>query len=437
MSVRQVAASGWRYAKHGDPSKVLQFEKFRIPFDRRSGDVVVKMLAAPVHRQDKNLIAGHYGPIRPGKFPAVAGVEGVGVVEEVGSNVSLGLKEGDLVWINNQRVGTWASHLVTDANNLDVVPNRPDVDIEYLASLSLFHTAHHLTNSFVNLQPGDVVLQTGASSSIAQICQGYVRARGAKLFQTMQLGRAESSHLTNFYKCRGAFAVLPYSYIRTNYMRRLLSDVPAPKLMLNHTCGLYASQLVKHLGDNGTCVTYGCTSHKPLQIANSLAIQRGIQFKGFFLPSWIESNSREARMRVHQQVVESLTIAQGHGTYRAQRFKMDTDAIFAFSNAWDAPLSSRKPILRMVGEYGEWRQATADPAVMEMGRALWDDLNQQAWETSGAPETPQSMKYYTPFNDVHSTLFDAKESRELGHREVFFKRPNMPRNNTGEARENA
>jgi NADPH:quinone reductase-like Zn-dependent oxidoreductase len=433
MSVRQVAAQGWRYAKHGDPAKVLQLEKFRIPFDRRSGDVVVKMLAAPVHHQDKNLVAGHYGPIRTGKFPAVAGVEGVGVVEEVGSNASLGLKEGDLVWINNQSVGTWATHIVTDANNLDVVPSRPDVDIEFLASLSLFHTAHHLTNSFVNLQPGDVVLQTGASSSVAQICQGYIRARGAKLFQTMQLGRSEHSQLQHFYKLRGAHAVVPYNYIRTNYMRRLLSDVPSPKLLLNHHCGTLASQLLKHLGDNGTVVTYGNTSHRPFQIANSQAIQRGIQFKGFFLPSWIEANSRESRMRVHQQVIESLTISQGHASFRAQRFKMDSDAPFAFSNAWDAPLSSRKPILRMVGEYGEWRKIENTPALVELGRTLWDDINQQMWETSGTTENPQSMKYYTPFNDINQTFYDAKQTRQMGHREVFFKRPNAPRNNTSEA----
>ncbi|EPY43429.1 oxidoreductase [Angomonas deanei] len=402
--VRTVAATGWRYHRHGVPSKVLQYERYRVPFDRTSGQVVVKMLAAPVHRHDQGVIQGHHaGPIAPifpiaqKTLPRVAGVEGVGVVEEVGSGATLGIKEGDLVWVNNPTVGTWATHIVTDAQFLDVVPNRADVDIEYLSALSLFHTAYHLTHNFVNIQPGDVVLQTGASSSISQICQGYVRAKGGKLFQTMQMGRTEHAHLQAFYKLRGAHAVVPYNYARTNYMRRLLSDVPPPKLLLNHTCGEGASSLVGLLGDDGVCVTYGNASHKPMQVANADVITRGIQFKGFFFPNWVQRQTRDARMRVHQNVVESMTISQGHGIFRAQRFKMDGDSEFAFSNAWDAPLASRKAILRMVGEYGEWRRPRADQAAWNIGRAVWEDLIQQMWESAGTTEVPHSMKYYTPF----------------------------------------
>ncbi|RNF06907.1 oxidoreductase [Trypanosoma rangeli] len=392
------------------------------------------MLAAPVHWHDRNMISGNYGPIKPLGLPQVAGVEGVGVVEEVGASATFNLQEGDLVWVNNPRVGTWATHIVTDADNLDAVPNRAEVDIEYLASLSLFHTAYHLTNSFVSLQPNDVVLQTGASSSVAQICQGYLRARGAKLFQTMQLGRTEHAQLVIFFlKIRGAFAVVPYNYVRTNYMRRLLSDVPPPKLLLNHTCGNYASSVVNLLGDNGVCVTYGSTSGKPMQIAKMDAIARGIQFKGFFLPHWIRRHTREARMRVHQNVVESMTISQGHGIFRVQRFKMDGDTPFAFSNAWDAPLGSCKPILRMVGEYGEWRRPRSDQAAWNMGRTVWGGLLQQMWESAGTTENPQSMKYYTPpLNDIYSHFHDAKQTKEMGHRDVFFRRSNAPRHNAAE-----
>lgn len=444
-TIRMVAASGWRYHRHGRPESVLRFEHYRIPFDRTSGQVVVKMLASPVHRHDRNLIVGLgasteamlYGidARAPAPFPRVGGVEGVGMVEEVGQRCELALKEGDMVWVNCPTVGCWTTHLVTDADHLDVVPHRADVDIEYLASMSLFHTAYHLTHDFVHLQPNDVVLQTGASSSIAQICQGYLRAKGCKLFQTMQMGRTDHAHLTAFYKMRGAFAVVPYSYARTNYMRRLLSDVAPPRLLLNHTCGTFASSVMSLLGHNGVCVTYGSTSHKPMQISNMDLIARGIKLCGFCLPHWNATHSREARMRVHQNVVESMTIAQGHGVFRAQRFAMHNDAVFAFSNAWDAPLCSRKAVLRMVGEYGEWRKPRGDQAGWNIGRAVWEDLIQQMWEASGSAENPQSMKYYTPFQDVYSTFHDAQESREMGHREVFFRRPNAPRHNASEQRQ--
>ncbi|EPY33296.1 NADPH2:quinone reductase [Strigomonas culicis] len=251
----------------------------------------------------------------------------------------------------------------------------------------------------------------------------------------MQLGRTEHAHLLAFFKLRGAFAVVPHNYVRANYMRRLLSDVPPPRLLLHHSCGEHASSLLNLLGDNGVCVTYGNTSHKPMQLANMDLIARGIQFKGFFLPAWMQRHTREARMRVHQNVVESMTIAQGHGIFRAQRFKMDGDSPFAFSNAWDAPLASRKAILRMVGEYGEWRRPRTDQAGWNMGRAVWEDLLQQMWEAAGTTENPQSMKYYTPFDDIYTTFYDGKQSKEMGHRDVFFRRPNAPRHNAAEQKE--
>ena len=211
-----------------------------------------------------------------------------------------------------------------------------------------------------------------------------IRARGGRLIQTMQLGRTDHMHLNHFYKLRGAYVIVPYNYARTNYMRRLLADMPPPRLLLNHTCGGYGSNLVRLLGDNGTVVTYGNTSHKPMQVPNLDLIQRGIKFRGFFLPNWIASNSREARMRIHQNVVEGMTVSQGHAVFRAQRYKMESDSAFAFSNAWDAPLASRKAVLRMVGEYGEWRRPNNDQSFFSMGRQVWDDLVQQSWEASGA-----------------------------------------------------
>jgi len=431
-TTRMVAAEGWRYWSHGATSKVLQYEKFRLPFERRSANVVVKMLSAPVHTHDKNLIEGNYGHVRPASFPAIAGTEGVGIVEEVGSNVSLGVKQGDLVWINNPRVGTWATHIVTHCNNIDVLPNRPDIDIEYLSCMGTFHAAYQLVNGFEKLEPGDVVLQNGASSAISQLCMSFVRSRGAKLFLTIAQGRTEHMHLIGRYKLCGAHTVVPYSYARTNYMRRLMSDLPPPKLFLNHTCGPAAGTMVKLLGDSGTVVTYGSMSKQPFQVSNMDLIQRDIKFRSFFLPTHMESQSREARMRMHQNVIENMTLAQGFAGFRGQRFKMDTDSQFAFINAWDAPTSSRKSFLRMVGEYGEWRKPRVEQHNYNTGRAIWEDLLQQLTECTGASDTPQSMKYYTPFADFYSDFQDAKQSKEMGHREVFFRRPNMPRNNTSE-----
>jgi len=300
------------------------------------------MIAAPVHKHDQNIIQGTFGPIKPPQFPAVAGTEGLGIIEETGSACSLGMGVGDMVWINNPAVGTWATHIVTDEANLDVMPNRADIEVEFLSMLSCYHTAHHLLEDFVNLMPGDVVLQTGATSTVAQASMAMARARGVKLILGMQDGRTEHKMLITRFKTAGAHIVVNYNYARGNLMRRLLSDLPPPKLMLNHVGGTKAAALLKHLGNDGVCVSYGSALSKPLQVANLDIIGRGLKFNGFFLPRWNANNSRERRMRIHQNLIEQMTLSQGHSYVRAQRYKFDTDSAFAFVNAWDAPCQAVK-----------------------------------------------------------------------------------------------
>ncbi len=73
-----------------------------------------------------------------------------------------------------------------------------------------------------------------------------------------------------------------------------------------------------------------------------------------------------------------------------------------------------------------------------MSRAIWDDMQQQLYEQTGASDTPGSFKYYTPFNDWHTTFADlergGQQSKELGHRDTFINRDavNAPRHNTAE-----
>ncbi len=59
------------------------------------GQCLVRMLAAPINPSDANQVTGTYA-LKPETFPAVGGNEGVGVIEEVGEEVT-GLKTGDMV----------------------------------------------------------------------------------------------------------------------------------------------------------------------------------------------------------------------------------------------------------------------------------------------------------------------------------------------------
>ena len=72
------------YHAHGKPEEVLRLEEQPLP-QPALDEALVRMLAAPINPADLNAIEGKY-PIRP-ELPATPGMEGVGVVVEIGDRV--------------------------------------------------------------------------------------------------------------------------------------------------------------------------------------------------------------------------------------------------------------------------------------------------------------------------------------------------------------
>ena len=72
------------YETHGNPAEVLRIVELPWPTPV-ADEVVVKMKAAPINPADLNAIEGKY-PVRP-TLPATPGMEGAGVVVELGSAV--------------------------------------------------------------------------------------------------------------------------------------------------------------------------------------------------------------------------------------------------------------------------------------------------------------------------------------------------------------
>lgn len=127
----------------------------------KSNEVLVRWLAAPINPADINQIQGVY-PIKP-PVPAVGGNEGCAVVEKVGTNVA-NLKVGDHVIPLNSGLGTWTQYGVYDASNLFHVDN--SLPVYHAATLQVNpSTAYRMLKDFVQLSPGDFVVQNGANSA--------------------------------------------------------------------------------------------------------------------------------------------------------------------------------------------------------------------------------------------------------------------------------
>src|ERR1022692_1570702 len=105
------------YETHGNPSEVLRIVDQIWP-EPAPNEVIVKMAAAPINPADLNSIEGKY-PVRPA-LPTTPGMEGAGVVIELGSAVR-NLAVGAQV-ILPHGLGTWREACAVPAEKLVSVP---------------------------------------------------------------------------------------------------------------------------------------------------------------------------------------------------------------------------------------------------------------------------------------------------------------------------
>jgi NADPH2:quinone reductase len=131
-------------------------------------DVLIKLACSGVNFMDIHTRQGKYATSRtyPQSLPTTLGIEGAGVIEQVGSEVA-DFKPGDrvaycLVW------GSYAEFASIPADRVVHVPDAIPLE---LAAASLFHglTAHYLANDLGRLAPAVTCLVLAASGGIGQL----------------------------------------------------------------------------------------------------------------------------------------------------------------------------------------------------------------------------------------------------------------------------
>eukprot|EP01080_Neovahlkampfia_damariscottae_P002418 gene2418-2882_t len=289
-----------KFHQHGNALKVCKVEDFEIP-KLSSNEVLVKMVSAPINPADLNMIEGNYGTLP--KLPSFAGNEGVGIVEEVGSNVS-NLKKGQRVIPSSAGLGTWRNHVVATEEAFSKVSE--EIPVEYASIIGVNPcTAYRLLHDFVNLQPGDVVIQNGGSSMVGHAVVQIAKSMGLKTISIIR-SRPEEGQMVERLKQLGGDVVVTEEYAASHQMTKLLSDLPKPKLALNTVGGDSVRTLIRHLGESSTLVTYGGMSRKPLAIPTSPFIFNDLTLKGFWLSKWVQNNSKQQREEMISKVADLI-----------------------------------------------------------------------------------------------------------------------------------
>ncbi|WP_437884203.1 zinc-dependent alcohol dehydrogenase family protein [Pseudomonas sp. LRF_L74] len=294
------------------PQDVIEAVGLQLP-TLRSGQVRIKVLAAPINPSDVLTLTGEYGMLPP--LPAVGGNEGVGRVEALAEDVT-SLKVGQTVLLPVGS-GTWVSHLNADASKL--IP-LPDADPQQLAMLTVNPpTAALLLSEFVDLRPGDWVIQNAANSGVGVYLIQLAKIRG---YRTVNVVRRES--LIAELKDEGADVVLldgPDLHKRV----REATGGASIRLGIDAVAGTSTEHLANCLGENTVLVNYGRMSGGACQIAPSAFIFRDITLRGFWLAKWFRQASQAEQTKLFGELIQLIASgklkARIAATYPLERIK--------------------------------------------------------------------------------------------------------------------
>jgi trans-2-enoyl-CoA reductase len=272
------------YETHGNPRDVLHVEEQ--PWPKAAADqAVVQLRAAPINPADLNAIEGKY-PARPA-LPATPGFEGAGVVVEVGNRVS-DLKIHDLV-ILPHNLGTWREAAAVKAEELVVVP--AGIEPVQAAMLKINPmTAWRLLHDYVELKPGDWLIQNAANSAAGRAVIQIAHELGYKTVNVVR-----RSELIEELQADGANAVLVDGDGVREQAKAATGGAPI-RLALNAVGGESALRLANTLAPSSTLVTFGAMSLQPLKIPNGLLIFKDLRFRGIWINKWYDNATMAERM---------------------------------------------------------------------------------------------------------------------------------------------
>lgn len=276
------------FQQTGKPADVLELVPL-VPRPPAAGEVLVRLLAAPLNPADLNTIEGTYG-VKP-VLPAVPGVEGCGVVVASGA---AGFQPGDRVMFL-RRAATWASHTTVPADSLFKLP--PDIDPLQAAMLKVNPaTAWRLLHGFETLERGAWIVQNLGNSAVGRCVIQLARALGIHTVSFVRRAEAAAELLE-----RGADQVFTDDEDGFAAAKAVLGGATAA-LAFNAVGGDSALRLMKLLRESGTHITYGAMGRKPLTLPNGLVIFRDLRVRGLWVTRWVENAPAEEVRAVYQDL---------------------------------------------------------------------------------------------------------------------------------------
>jgi NADPH:quinone reductase-like Zn-dependent oxidoreductase len=257
---------------YGNPVEGLKYVDIPEPEAPGPNQVLIAVEFSPLNQSDLLLARGIYGT-RPA-LPTVIGNEGVGRVLAVGSGVK-NVKVGDRV-LPPLSSFTWRERMIISANGLFALP--ADADPQQLAMLAINPpTAALLLSEYVNLKPGEWVVQNSANSAVGRWVIAFAKTRGLKTINIVR--RPE---LVAELKAIGGDVVVVDSPDVSKEIKAAVGQAEL-RLALDGVSGPASGVLASTLSPNGTLVSYAAMSAGPMSISPLDVIFKPLTVRGFWL----------------------------------------------------------------------------------------------------------------------------------------------------------
>ena len=239
-----------QFSRHGVPGEVVEVIDTPDPGAPAGDELLVKVLASAINPADLLILEGRYPG--PETLPAGCGIEGCGDVIAVGAEAKT-LAVGDRVMIMGRE--NWAELVKAPEAGFIKLPAGFD-PLKGAQMKANPMSALLMLTDYVELKPGDWVIQNAANSAVGRHVIRLAKSMGAK---TINVVRRAS--LIEELSAEGADLVIVDGDDLAQRVRAELGQDAPILLALDAIAGKACERLCDCLSDGGTAVNYGRALH--------------------------------------------------------------------------------------------------------------------------------------------------------------------------------
>lgn len=274
-----------RFHKIGGP-EVLQIDNIDIP-PPGDGEVSIKVKAIGLNRAEAMFRSGKY--VEHPEFPSKLGYEASGIVESVGRGVT-GISPGDSVSVvpppSQSKYGVYGEVATVPAQF--VVKNPPSLTfIDGAAVWMQYMTAYGALIDIANIQKGDFVVITAASSSV-----GLAAIQLCNLVGAIPIATTRKSSKKKALQDAGAAHIIATEEEDLAKRLKEISGGKGARVVFDPVGGPTVVALAEGMAHNGILFQYGALSPEPTPFPLFLALSKGLSMRGYMLFEIVKDQAR-------------------------------------------------------------------------------------------------------------------------------------------------